>query len=89
MGTYTTTDRPVPNGYVRGGMGRISDTMVEAAKEQGVEFRTRTLVKRIVVEKGVTTGVELPPERKNPRSDCRVQCRSQADVSQIDGAAGS
>ena len=59
MGTYTSTDRPVPNGYVRGGMGRISDTMVEAAKEQGVEFRTRTLVKRIVVEKGVTTGVEL------------------------------
>ena len=59
MGTYTSTDRPVPNGYVRGGMGRISDTMVEAAREQGVEFRTRTLVKRIVVESGVTTGVEL------------------------------
>ena len=59
MGTYTSTDQPVPNGYVRGGMGRISDLMAEAAKEQGVEFRTRTLVKRIVVEKGVTAGVEL------------------------------
>jgi phytoene dehydrogenase-like protein len=59
MGAYTSTDRPVPNGYVRGGMGRISDTMVEAAKEQGVEFRTGTPVKRIRVEQGVTTGVEL------------------------------
>ncbi len=59
MGGYTTTDQPVLNGYVRGGMGRISDTMVEAAKEQGVEFRTSTLVKRIVVEQGRVTGVEL------------------------------
>ena len=59
MGGYSETGDPVLNGYVRGGMGRISDTMLMAAKEHGVEVRTNAPVKRIVVERGAVRGVEL------------------------------
>ena len=59
MGAYTETGEPVLNGYVRGGMGRISDTMLMAAKEHGVEVRTDAPVKRITVARGAVTGVEL------------------------------
>ncbi|MDB6170240.1 MAG: Amine oxidase [Verrucomicrobia bacterium] len=59
MGGYSETGEPVLNGYVRGGMGRISETMLLAAREHGVEVRTGAVVKRIVVEHGAARGVEL------------------------------
>jgi phytoene dehydrogenase-like protein len=59
LGSYSETGQPVPNGYVRGGMGRITQLMAEAAQEQGVDIRTDAPVKRILVEEGRATGVEL------------------------------
>ncbi len=59
LGNYSETGDSVFNGFARGGMSRISDLMVQAAKEQGVEFRTSSPVKRVVVTGGVAQGVEL------------------------------
>ncbi len=59
MGAYTENDQPVPNGFVRGGMGRITALMAEAAREHGVEIRSGAAVARILVEGGQARGVEL------------------------------
>ena len=59
MGAHTETGAPVLNGFVRGGMGRITALMAEAAVEQGVEIRTGVTVRRILVEQGRAGGVEL------------------------------
>jgi phytoene dehydrogenase-like protein len=40
-------------------MGRLTEAMAEAAREQGVVIRTGTTVARIIVERGVARGVEL------------------------------
>jgi len=42
---------PVPNGYVRGGMGHLTTLMARAAQEHGVEIQINTPVARILVEK--------------------------------------
>jgi phytoene dehydrogenase-like protein len=59
MGAYTENDQPVPNGFVRGGMGRITALMAEAAREHGVEIRSGAAVARILIEGGQARGVEL------------------------------
>ncbi len=59
MSNYSETDQPRPRGYVRGGMGRITQLMAEAAQEYGTVIRTESPVKRILVEDGRTVGVEL------------------------------
>lgn len=59
LGAYSETGDPVPNGYVRGGMGRLTALMVQAAQEHGVEIQTNTPVKRILIEQGQAIGVEL------------------------------
>jgi phytoene dehydrogenase-like protein len=59
MGAYSENGQAVPNGYVRGGMGRITALMAEAACEHGVHIRTGTAVKRILVEGGRARGIEL------------------------------
>jgi phytoene dehydrogenase-like protein len=41
-----------------GGMGSISDTLAQAAREAGATVRTSTPVRRIIVENGRVTGVE-------------------------------
>ena len=41
-----------------GGMGSVSDEVARAAREAGVELRTATTVKRIIVNNGRVTGVE-------------------------------
>ncbi len=46
-------------GFVRGGMGRVTEFMADAAREAGVEILTGAPVKRITVEGGRATGVEL------------------------------
>jgi len=46
-------------GYVRGGMGGLSQAIASAGREHGVEFRLNADVRRIVVEKGQVRGVEL------------------------------
>ena len=46
-------------GFVRGGMGRVTQAMAEAAREAGAEVRTGAEVARILVEDGCVEGVEL------------------------------
>jgi phytoene dehydrogenase-like protein len=46
-------------GFSRGGTGAISDAIAGAAREAGVEIRTRAPIARITVKNGRTTGVAL------------------------------
>jgi phytoene dehydrogenase-like protein len=46
-------------GVPKGGMGAISDAICSAAKEHGAEVRTNAPVRRILIENGTATGVEL------------------------------
>ena len=46
-------------GFVRGGIGRVTEAMADAAREQGAEIRTGAEVERILVEGGEARGVEL------------------------------
>ncbi len=46
-------------GYVRGGMGGLSNAIASAAKEKGAEIRVNASVARIVVKNGEATGVVL------------------------------
>ena len=46
-------------GFVRGGMGRVTQAMSEAAQEAGAEVRTGAEVARILVSDGAVEGVEL------------------------------
>ena len=46
-------------GFVRGGMGRVTEMMAEAAREAGAEIRTGVEVSRIVSRNGRVTGVAL------------------------------
>jgi phytoene dehydrogenase-like protein len=46
-------------GYVRGGMGGISNALASAARQRGAEIRCNAPVKRILVKNGEAQGVEL------------------------------
>jgi phytoene dehydrogenase-like protein len=46
-------------GYVRGGMGAVTQTLAAAARDLGVEIRTSAEVAEVLVEGGVATGVVL------------------------------
>ena len=46
-------------GYVRGGMGGISNAIAAAAREQGAEIRTNAEVAKILVKDGAVRGVAL------------------------------
>jgi phytoene dehydrogenase-like protein len=46
-------------GFVRGGIGRVTAAMAEAAHEAGAEIRTSAEVERILVERGRARGVAL------------------------------
>jgi len=46
-------------GYVRGGMGGLSNAIASAAKEKGAEIKTGTTVSHIVVKDNKATGVAL------------------------------
>jgi len=46
-------------GFVRGGIGRVTELLAEAAVEAGAEIRTDTEVSEVVVERGRATGVRL------------------------------
>ena len=59
LGTYSETGEPVPNGYVRGGMGRLTTLLAQAAQEHGVEIQVNCPVARILVEGGQAIGVQL------------------------------
>jgi phytoene dehydrogenase-like protein len=46
-------------GFVRGGIGRVTEAMAEAAREAGAEVRTSSPAREIVVEDGSARGVIL------------------------------
>ena len=46
-------------GFVRGGMGRVTEMMADAAREAGAEVRTGAEVERIITANGRATGVAL------------------------------
>src|SRR5438445_13051340 len=46
-------------GWMRGGMGAISDAIARAARAFGADIRTSSTVRRILVRKGRAVGVEL------------------------------
>src|SRR6185295_4591505 len=46
-------------GYVRGGMGALSNAIASAARERGAEIKVNAPVSRIVVKSGRATGVVL------------------------------
>ena len=64
-------------GYVRGGMGALSEALASAARASGAEIRTRAPVARILVQGGRAAGVvlgdgaELPARRVASSADAR------------------
>jgi len=64
LGSYSETGQPVANGYVRGGMGQITQLMAAAIQEQGAQIRTGAVVARILVEGGAARGIELTTGEK-------------------------
>jgi phytoene dehydrogenase-like protein len=62
-------------GYVRGGMGGLSNALAAAAREHGAEIRCGAPVKRILVEGGRAVGVAL---------DDGTEFRARAVVSNAD-----
>lgn len=65
-------------GYVRGGMGMISQSIAAAAKAKGVEIQTNADVGRILVKNGRVVGValrngtEFHAKRVASNADCHV-----------------
>jgi phytoene dehydrogenase-like protein len=46
-------------GFVRGGIGRLTEAMAEAAREEGAEIRTGAAVERVIAERGKAAGAQL------------------------------
>ena len=46
-------------GFVKGGIGRVTEAMADAAREAGAEIRTGAEVREVVVEDGRAAGVRL------------------------------
>ena len=47
------------SGNIVGGMGALSEALVNAAKTLGVEIKTNSLVEKITINNGIASGVEL------------------------------
>ena len=67
-------------GFVRGGIGLVTEAMADAAREAGAEIRTGAEVERVVVEGGRATGVELADGTRDRRRPGPLQRRSAADL---------
>ena len=46
-------------GFVRGGIGRLTEAMADSAREAGARIRTQAPVSRVLIEDGRAAGVEL------------------------------
>lgn len=78
---YSETGGPSPKGFVRGGMGKVTELLAEAATEAGAVIRTEAPVDRIVVEDGRVAGVLLR-DNSQLRAGTVVSC---ADVKRTFG----
>ncbi|MBY0525093.1 MAG: NAD(P)/FAD-dependent oxidoreductase [Gemmataceae bacterium] len=76
-------------GYMRGGMGGITQALAAAARQHGVEIRTNADVARIVVRDGRVTGValadgtEFTAPRVASNADCNVTFFKLMDPKQL------
>ena len=70
-------------GFAKGGTGAISNAIAAAAREAGVEIRTKAAVSRILTRNGRATGVVLDNGDEIDGVDRVVVCRSAPDVYQI------
>jgi len=76
-------------GYVRGGMGGISNALAAAARQHGAEIRTNAEVKRIETRNGVATGVVLADDtgflagRVASNADAHVTFRKLLDEREL------
>ena len=57
LSTAQAEGKPGAWGFVRGGMGALSDALAKAAQQAGVEIRTGVEVENILVSEGQATGV--------------------------------
>jgi len=53
-------------GFVRGGMGRVTELMAQAAREAGAEIRTNAEVERIAIHNGRAVGVVMQDGEEIP-----------------------
>src|SRR5438876_8961046 len=60
-------------GYVRGGMGALSNAIASAAKERGAEIKVNAPVKKILIQNGRATGVTLA-DGSDHDADTVVSC---------------
>src|SRR5437667_10863290 len=60
-------------GYVRGGMGALSNAIASAAKEKGAEIKVNAAVKKILIQNGRATGVTLA-DGSDHNADRVVSC---------------
>jgi phytoene dehydrogenase-like protein len=60
-------------GYVKGGMGALSNAIASAAKERGAEIKVNASVARIIVQDGQASGVALA-DGTEYRADKVVSC---------------
>ena len=74
-------------GYVRGGMGGISNAIAASARAHGAEIRTEAEVARIIVKKGEAMGVELKDGTVFTAQRRSVIGRCEFDLPQTDGRA--
>jgi phytoene dehydrogenase-like protein len=58
------TEGPREWGFVRGGMGRLTERMADAAREAGATIRTDAEVARVLVRNGAARGVVLADGRE-------------------------
>ena len=64
-------------GFVRGGIGRLTEAMAEAAREAGAVIRTGAAVERVLVEDGRATGVRLAGGEELRRRAGALERRSE------------
>jgi phytoene dehydrogenase-like protein len=76
-------------GYVRGGMGGITQALAQSARAHGAEIRVNAPVERILVKDGRATGVvikggeEVPASRVASNADCHVTFEKLMDPAQL------
>ena len=56
-------------GFVRGGMGAVSNAIADSARSRGAVIRTNAPVEKILVRDGRARGVVLARRRGDPRRD--------------------
>ncbi len=75
-------------GFVRGGMGSVSNAIADSARSHGAVVRTNAVVSKILVRDGRAHGVALA-DGEEIRAGRRQQSRSSKDISRIDGLGRS